>query len=468
MQKWFSALTLLFLCKLASGQIWDLQKCISHAFEKNLDIQVGQLQLDIAKNNQNQSKLDRLPSLSMDANHNYNLGRAIDPFTNTFSNQSIQTNRFSLSSGITLFNGFRINNNIRRQNLSYQIAGSSLKVVKNNVALSVANAYLQVLFSIQQKKIALKQEERTNVQLNRIQKLYDAGVIDPSQILTLEAQLAQDQVNLVNAENLIKSNYVRLKNLLQIPIEENFSVLPPESIEIEISNIESLTTIYQTAENQMPQIELVEKQAEQANLDIQLARATMLPTLSSFYSLQTVYSQSNKSITDFNPSFDSIGFVNSTNDAVLVQRLNGTYMRTPYFDQLSNNVGQSIGFSLRIPIFNQLSNRNRWQNAKIQAEIAEKNQENAKNTLRLNVAQAYTDYLNAAASLQASKENQRIQEKNYALIQQRFEAGLANSFDLLLAKNNLESVISNNLRAQYDFLFRKLILDFYQGKALKL
>ena len=138
MWKWILTFTLFFLSFVATSQIWDLQRCIDHALINNLDIQIGELQLHIANNNQKQSKLDRLPTLNLDANHNYNLGRAIDPFTNTFSNQSIQSNRFGMSSGMTLFNGFRINNNIKKQNLAYEIAGSSLEVVKNDVTLSIA------------------------------------------------------------------------------------------------------------------------------------------------------------------------------------------------------------------------------------------------------------------------------------------------------------------------------------------
>ena len=218
----------------------------------------------------------------------------------------------------------------------------------------------------------------------------------------------------------------------------------------------------------MPQVELAKKQTEQALIDIDLAKANLLPTLTSFYSLQTVYSQSNRSLNGFTSRFDSIGFVNSTNDAVLVQRSVGNYIQTPYANQLRNNLGQSIGFSLRIPIFNQLSNRNRLQNAKIQADIAKKNQASVKNNLKLSVAQSYNDYINAAATYQATLENQKAQEKNYDIIQKRFEAGIVNSLDLLLAKNSLETALSNTNRSKYDLLFRKLILDFYQGKSLKL
>ena len=468
MWKWILTFTLFFLSFVAKSQIWDLQRCIDHALINNLDIQIGELQLHIANNNQKQSKLDRLPTLNLDANHNYNLGRAIDPFTNTFSNQSIQSNRFGMSSGMTLFNGFRINNNIKKQNLAYEIAGSSLEVVKNDVTLSIANAYLQVLFSIQQKEIALAQQIRTNAQLERSLQLYKAGVIDPSQLLSIEAQQAQDKVTLVNAENQIRSNYVRLKNLLQLPLQEVFSVIPPQQIKIELSNVENLNVIYQAAENQLPQVELAKKQTEQALIDIDLAKANLLPTLTSFYSLQTVYSQSNRSLNGFTSRFDSIGFVNSTNDAVLVQRSVGNYIQTPYANQLRNNLGQSIGFSLRIPIFNQLSNRNRLQNAKIQADIAKKNQASVKNNLKLSVAQSYNDYINAAATYQATLENQKAQEKNYDIIQKRFEAGIVNSLDLLLAKNSLETALSNTNRSKYDLLFKKLILDFYQGKSLKL
>ncbi|MDG1725120.1 MAG: TolC family protein, partial [Bacteroidia bacterium] len=105
MNKLFLAISLVSFMSINAQEPseWTLQKCIAYALENNTNIQQNILQGEIAKNNLKQSKLSRIPTLNGSGNHNYNIGRTIDPFTNSFNNTSIQSNSFSISSGLLLY-----------------------------------------------------------------------------------------------------------------------------------------------------------------------------------------------------------------------------------------------------------------------------------------------------------------------------------------------------------------------------
>ena len=153
-----------------TNEMWSLQKCIDYALEHNTTIQQGELQGDILENNLNQAKMSRLPTLNGSGNHNYNIGRTIDPFTNTFSTTTIQSNSFSLSGGILLYGGSQVNNRIKQGEVAHDANDKSTDAMRNQIALSVATTYLQIIQAEENLKIAEAQKELTQTQLERAKK----------------------------------------------------------------------------------------------------------------------------------------------------------------------------------------------------------------------------------------------------------------------------------------------------------
>jgi outer membrane protein len=144
---------------------WTLQKCITYALENNTSIQQNTLQGEIAKNNLKQSKLSRIPTLSGNGNHNYNIGRTIDPFTNTFNNTTIQSNSFSFSSNVLLYAGSQVNNTIKQSRSAIEANEAGTAVIRNQIALSVSSTFLQIIQAEENLKLAKSQNEITKNQL---------------------------------------------------------------------------------------------------------------------------------------------------------------------------------------------------------------------------------------------------------------------------------------------------------------
>lgn len=448
---------------------WSLQQCIDYALEHNTSIQQNVLQGEILSNNVRQAQLSRIPSLNGSGSHVYNIGRTIDPFTNTFDNATIQSNSFSISSGVLLYGGSQINNTIKQNKIGSQVNEESTKVIRNQIALSVASTYLQIVQAEENLKVAESQKQITKSQLDRAAQLVASGSANKSTKLSLQAQLANDQVNIINAQNGIQIGYNTLMNLMQYPIDLALEIERVEVVSLPEYLGDNVADIYNLALSNLPEIKQAELQIAQSRVGEKVAGAGLQPTLSAFGNVNTVYSQSGKEVLTTNDiETFPIGFTESTLEPVLTAR-NVTVVNDKAFgNQLSDNLGQQVGLSLSVPIFNGYRSRTAVENAKVTSKINELNLENTKNQLRNDVTTAYTNLKAARSRYEAAKLSEEAQRLNFEFAQKRFEAGASNNVDLLTAKNQWSQAQTQLLNAKYEYVFRSLIINFYKGQELKL
>ncbi len=458
-----------FRISAQTAEKWDLRKCIDYALDNNVSVQQNELQGEILNNNLKQAQLSRVPSLNGSGSHAYNIGRAIDPFTNTFDNATIQNNSFSLSSGVLLYGGSQINNTIKQNKLGTRVNDESSEVIRNQIALSVASTYLQIVQAEENLNVAETQKQITKSQLDRATKLVASGSSNRSAELSLRAQLANDQVSIISSQNAIQIGYNTLMNLMQYPLDEALEIE-----QVAIANLpeivtESVADIYQQALLNLPEIRQAELQIEQGKVGEKLAGAGLQPTLSAFGNINTVYSQSGKQVTTTDDiELFPIGFTENNLEPVISARNKTIITNKAFSNQLSDNLGQQVGLSVSVPIFNGYRSRTAVQNARVNSKINKLNLDNTKNQLRNDVTTAYTNLKTAKSRHNAATISEKAQRLNFEFAQKRFEAGASNNIDLLTAKNQWSQAQTQLLNAKYEFVFRTLIINFYKGKELKL
>jgi outer membrane protein len=470
-------MTKLFLALLILGFLstnaqepspWTLQKCISYALENNTSVQQNILQGEIAKNNLKQSKLSRIPTLNGSGNHNYNIGRTIDPFTNSFNNTSIQSNSFSISSGVLLYGGSQVNNTIKQNSLAIEANEAGTAVIRNQIALSVSSTFLQIIQAEENLKLAKSQNEITKSQLDRAQILFKNGATNQSTVLNLQAQSANDLVNIINAENAIQIGYNTLMNLMQYPLDQPLIINDDIEINEPDKLSEGVKDIYELALQNLPEVKQAEALITQNQYGEKIARSRLQPTISAYGNVNTVYSQSGKSVNFGDTSFIPIGFTENTLENVLVPNVETTYSDKAFSNQLTDNLGQQVGLSVSVPIFSGYRNRTAVENAKVNTKISELNLQSTKNQLRNDVTNAYTNLKIARSRFEANTQNAKAQKLNFEFSQKRFDAGAMNSVDLLTAKNQWSQAQMQLVNAKFELVFRTLIIDFYKGKELSL
>lgn len=466
-------LTLLLSITAHAQEAWDLEKCIAHAMENNIQVRRTALGAEINSINLKQSRLAMLPTLNAGGSHGYNWGQSIDPFTNQFANDRVRNNNVFVSSGVTLYSGFQIQNTIKQSEVDYKASLLDLQELQNIISTSIAQSYLNVLFNEELSRVAASQLSISEQQVERVSKLVEVGQEAVGALYDIESQLAADQLALTNADNALQIAKVDLMTLLQLSFDQTqtFSIVAPDTDQLEVNGtLESLNVIYTSAINQLPQVKAAEARRESSEIGVDVANGSRMPSLRMTGSLGSGYSGNNL-LPVGDPIVGSrvVGAVAGTGEEVLAPDITFSDFETKGFgEQLDDNFNQSVSLSLNIPIFNGYSASSNVQRAKVQREIADLDYQGVKNDLFQEVQRSYTNTLAALNSYRSAEQALRSAEQNFTNAEKRYEQAMINTVDFNDAKTRLIVTESQMIRAKYDYLFRKTILGFYQGRPIQL
>lgn len=448
---------------------WDLKSCIDYAVKHNIQLKQSQISNEINKNNYDQTKAGVLPTLNLGAAHTYNFGKTIDRFTNTFANQQVLSQNFFMSSNVVLFSGLAQYNNIKANEYNYLSSKENMKQLENDLTLNLVNFYLNVIFTDELTIIAKNQFNITKEQLERTQKLVDAGSLAKSVQYDIEAQLANEQVNVTNAENNYQLALLSLKQLMNLDSLNTFNIVKP-ALDVEgqpILNM-SVQSIYETALKNQPNIKASEYAFLSSEKALASARGRRSPTISMNGSLGTGTSGLAKDIKGLNIVGYDTTAITTGGQFVLSPRTELITETKPFADQFKDNVNKSFGFTISVPLFNGLQTHTGVKNAKLNVLNSRYSQELTKQNLYKNIAQAYTSAQAALSKYMANKKSVEASEASFKFADQKFNVGAISAFDYNTAKNRLLNAQSNLLQSKYEYILRLKVLDFYQGKDLAL
>ncbi len=480
-QKLYLSLMLFFTVNLAIGQStdkmeWTLEECVKYAWENNLTIrnnELTQLQNEIAVK---QSKFARLPNLSAGGQVGQSFGRTIDPVSNSFVSQDIVTGGLQASSNVTLYQGGILQNTIKQNELNLQASEFDLQKAKNDIGLTVATNFLNVLLNREQLENAKFQLEVTKNQLDRTKKLVEAGSLPLTNELDLESQNASNEVQVVNAENNLNLAILNLKQSMQMPADQMLNVVAPDlTVEDVAMSLETPSKVFDFAIENQPEVKSADLGIKSNDMAEKIARGAFLPSVSISGSISTNYSDRARQLLGsqlVNVPAQDIGFVQGSGDRVFVD---ASQQNVPLFsdsysatDQFNDNLGQSLRINLNVPIFSRLSNTSNLQRAKINKQRAEITAQNVKNQLRQAIETAFNNAVASLKSYEATVKRVTALQESFRATEQRYDVGDVNFVDYQVASNNLFSARTDLVRAKYEYIFRVKILDFYLGNPITL
>ena len=459
-----------------SGEKWDLRKCVEYALEHNISVRQADVQARIVALTYVQSKLSQFPSASIQNNAGYQFGRSIDPATNQFTTAEILFANHSLNLNLDVFNWFSKRNTIAANKLQAEAYVAGAQKARNDIALNVANAYLQILLSAEQINISDVQVKQSIEQVNIMQKQVNAGALPELNLAEIQSQLANDSSNLITARSNYTLSILQLKALLNLPADTSFEVdVPPvESIPIQPLSELDPAGVYALAIVNLPQQKVNDLNLQAAIKNVAATKGLMYPSLVLFGGLDTRYSNAQKILgANFVSTFLPVGQVNVGGTIYPVTTLNPelvptSFNKNTYFRQLSNNFSQSVGLALNIPIFNGGQARTTWQKAKLNVTLAELDKEQGEQTIKQDIYQAYANAVSSLEKFNASKKAVETSQKAYDFAVKRSNVGLLSTIDLITNQNNLFRAKINMVSAQYDYVFKMKLLEFYKGQGLKL
>jgi outer membrane protein len=453
-------------------KLWTLRELIDYAITNNLTVKRSTYGVESSQIGATQAKMAMLPTLNANGSYGLNWGRTIDPTTNIFTENKIENSNLGASSNLLLWNGFRLFYNMKQTEIDLNASNEDLLKARNDVVLNVITLYLNVVFNKELFNVAQFQLNSTKEQLERTKKLSDAGSVPIGDVLNLDAQLATNEVNLIQRENALNLSLLQLKQALQLPASNPLDVeLPQVDLEDQLNINKTVDEIYDIATLTMPEIKAADLRKKSSLYAYRSAKGNLYPRLSISGSYNTVYSdQRQQFFADggFTTQTTNVGYVQGSLTPVLrdVTVPTGQIMVPGIGDQYRDNRGRSLGINLQIPIFNGLSTRSAMQRAAINKEIADISFLEISNTLRQTVETAYNNAFAAIKTYQSTERQVKARDEAFRMTQQRYNLGAVNFVDYQIAENNLFQSQSDLLRAKYDFIFRKKVLDFYQGLPL--
>jgi len=468
MREIFTIIFLFFSLSSFSQESWTLQKCIDEGLKKSIQVRQSELNLKGQQIALEQSKAAILPSLNGQAANFYNVGRTIDRFTNQFANSTVQSINMGLSTQLNLFNGLQNHYSIQQNKINLAAGLKDIDQSKNDICLSIASAFLNILLSKEVYTNTEKQAELSRQQLERTRKLFDAGAAPKVNLLQVEAQLANEELAIVNARNSVDLALLSLAQLLMLESKDGFDISAPK-----IPNPEELplsftsSFVFNQALSNQPALKSAELRKQSAEKGLQISRAGMYPSLSFNGSIGTGYSGLAQKVVGVETRQVEAGLTQS-GEPVYSVVLDPILQRTTYREQFGDNVNKSFGLALTVPIFNNFLVRSNVARSRIQLEQADLDYQQIRINLKRLVEQAYADALAALNRYNATRKSVESLKEVFRNTEQRFNAGAANPLEYNDSKTRLLAAESNLLQAKYDYVFRYKILDFYMGKSITL
>ena len=439
-----TALSLLMAGGVACGQkAWTLQECLDYAVANNLQLQKARITAASAHEDVLQSQSALFPSVSFSTNQNVSW-RPFAESTINLTNGSMTTSRktvsyngsYGINANWTVWNGNRNTNNVKQNRLSEQMAELDVAQQANSIQEQIAQLYVQILYETEAVKVCEEIIKASELQRDRAKVMVEVGSLARVDLVQLEAQVNQDKYSLSQAEAQLANYKLQLKQLLEIHNDEAFEIVVPDVADERIFYVvPNEQSVYNAALANRPEIQVSMLNIESAEIAVATARAGYMPTVS------------------INAG---IGSSNSSGQDLAFGR------------QIKNNLSNSIGLTLSMPIFDNMQARTNIRKAKYALQTSELNLQDQQKQLYSTIENYW---LNATTSQQQyiyALANEKSMQESYDLVSEQFNLGLKNIVELTTGKNNLLQAEQQLLQSKYMALLNYALLNFYAGEKINL
>ncbi len=452
----------------AQEREWTLEECVAYALENNISIKQSQLEVDLADIDRSEAVGNFLPRLNASASNSWNTGLTQNVTTGILQTQTTRNFSAGVTASMNLSSGLNNWKQLQLAKMAQLASEYSLEQMKDDIALFVANAYLQVLFNKESLKVIQAQHEITLEQLERVQQLVEAGSLPRGDLLEIKATAANEEQRMIVAANNVKVSLIALAQTLLIKDYENFDIAERD---YEIFGSEVLempvSEVIANAEEERYEVRVAEANLEMAKKETEIARGAYWPRLGAFFNYNTRETGAGRIISgglDPDEPYRQIGFVESTEEIVVAPNMvTEIGSPLPFFEQLQNNDGISYGLQVDIPIFNGFSTRNAVKRREVNVLRSQYQLEQTKLDLESDVYQAYVDAKGALKAYEAALVALEAQTLAYEYATERYNVGLTNAFDFSQAKFNFENAQSEVVRTKYEYIFNLKVLELYFG-----
>lgn len=459
----------------SAQQVITIQQAIENTMNNNLQIKQARLTENLSDENLKQSRASLFPTVNGNGSYNINFGRSLDPSTQSFSSQQFSSFNGGLSTSVDLFQGFQKLNQIKQNKLLLDADKTYTAKIKNDLVLQVITSYMQILYNKDFLVAARQQLAVARQQLKQQQELLDVGNKTLADLAESKSLVATAELDVTTAENALTISYITLAQLMDIPSSTAYEVKAPDVSSFSgAASVYSPEDVYGQALSLFPDIKLAAVRTEAAKKAVDIAKGSYYPSLAFGAGFNTNYSSGRDKVL-LDASGDPVivadgtrpvGRTQTTGEAVIADNFRTLSETYRFKDQISDNFGQFVGFSLQIPIFNGFRTRTTVRRAKINLLQNQTEEQLAKNNLNKVIYQAVADLKAAQSTFESTSKTFSARKEAFSVIEQRYNVGLVNSLDYSTSQTNRNKAEIDMIRAKYDLLFKAKVIDYYLGKQI--
>ena len=432
-----------------SQKKWTIQECVDYAIKNNLQVQAQAFNKDVQAKNLEMAKREYLPSVSGTINNNANFGQSLVG-TTSIRNDSYY-NGANVGASVLVYNNGRLEKTIKKTSFDVDASLQDIETIKNNIALQIAQQYLNVMLNREIKKISESAMENAQKLYDRAKITTDVGTTAQTVLAEATASLAREKQNVKTAQINVDKALFAMAQLLQLQDYKTFDVVDipvPDELTPQTESVEEVLNIAYTSQ---PVVKAAEIRIKAAEAQTEVVRTNFYPTISATAGIGSFYNNLlNK---------DTLG-----TDFVTGQKI----MERNFTQQYKDNFGQQLSLTANIPIFNKGITRLQVEQTKINEVIAKNNLEQQKFQLKQDIQQAqfnadsnYEIYISAMEAERSTKLALDFATKSY-------DAGRSTIYDVTIARNNYANAQGSVAQAKYNYLFSIKVLDFYAGRGINL
>lgn len=422
---------------------WSLKNCIQYALDKNIQLQQDKISLQESEEEVRSAKAALFPSLSFNTGQNivnrpFQEQSAMVNGTEIIesNNKTTYNGSYNLSAQWTVWNGNKRLNNIKQQKTNRNIARLNVSEAENTLQEEIARLFIQILYADESVAINKATLEGSQATFERGEELFNEGSLSKADLAQLEAQVSNDQYQLVTAESTLRSYKLQLKQLLELDGSQEMNLILPQPDDLQImALLPSKEDVYQTALLTRPEIQSGKLSIENAKLSLSSAKAGYMPTISLSASTSSM-----------------------TNNA----------SQNNWAHQMKYGWNNMIGLNISIPISDQRQTKTAVRKARLQYNASLLTLSDIQKTLYSNIENAYLDALNAQQQYKAAGAKLKSSQLSFDMVSEQFNLGMKNTVELLTEKNNLQSAQQQCIQAKYMALLSRTLLNFYAGREIEL
>ena len=431
MKRMIYVMALLCCLSIDAQKKWTLQDCINYAMENSVSMKLAKIKKQSAQEDALQSKAALLPTLTASTSQ----GGGYSPFDNTAADKVYYNGSYGVNAQWTVWNGWQNTNTAKVSKLTEEQADLSIDVTANSLQEQITKLYVQILSTADAIEVNRQNLETSKKNEERGQQMVEVGKMSKADLAQLTAQRVASEYSIVESETQLSKYKLQLKQVLDL-VDNNFDVaIPTTSDQQALEPIPTMNSVYEAAMAQRPEIKNAQLDIEKSKLQMKIAKAGKLPSITLNGGLST-----------------------STNSLA----------KTAWGSQMKNNVGLTATLNVSIPIFDARRAKTSINKAYLEQEQAQVQFDDEEHELYTTIEGLWLDAVNNQQKFTSASASVESEQQSYNLLSEQFNLGLKNIVELMNGKDKLLTALQNKLQSKYQTILSQQLLKFYQNGTIKI